>query len=1021
MLIVIVASTLVWVVFTPDRLTPIVRDQAKNFITCNTQIDVVELTFFSTFPEFGLKLNGFTLINPTTGAPSDTLLAAKSAIATIDINAYLDSNQIIIKHILLADTKASVYSDANGHTNYDVFVTDTTTKDTAAFVNPFNLIALNKVSVKNANVSYRDDKSKLSSAIKALNADFIFELKKDLITATLDAQTPELSFTMDTIAFANKLNVVLNVPLTYDMKSQLLTLKSTKASVNKLPINLQGTVQTFAANSDVAMNLLFDTKSYTIKQLFSLVPASYLTSLKDITMDGNIATKGTVKGVFNEKSMPVIDLNVDLAEGNLAYKGFPYKLSDLTANLDVWLNMNKANDSKVTINSFSARTGKSKMEGKGFVDYIMMDDMLFDLDLKMRLNLPELKPMIPANLKLTMAGMVDGTATTRFMLSDAMNANLEKIQFSGKWNASNLDVKYDTISVFSDKAMVDIHLKKKNAAFLNASVWSNKLKVLQGKNTEMSLSNFKMQAETSNLTQTTQMQNMQLGFNFDQLAGTMDKMAVQLDKSVAQAGVKINFSDTVNMPQVNCNFDVSALNYTADSMQASVAYPKGSFTMRSDVQDPSKIIFDVNYRSTSTRANSGGNGFDARVMDVLANILYDKKASSTMLQWQPKGHIVMNDAHARLQNTDANISIPAVEFDFTPNEYNIKKAKMTVDNSDFELKGKLWNVTDYLNDKGLLMGDFTFNSQTIDLNRLMALTSGLGEKENKEPTEEKTVAATTPTDSAALAYMVPKGIDITLNADVKKALFSTDSAENVIGKLFVKDGLLVLQDMRFTTSAAKMQLTAMYKTPRKNHLYVGLDYHMLDVEISSLLKMIPDIDSIMPMLRSFAGKGEFHLAVETYMDSMYNLKKSTLRGVSSIKGQDLVLMDGQTFSEIAKKLLFSRKTTNKIDSVSAEVTIFKNEVDIYPFQIVMDKYKAVIAGKHNLDMTFDYHISLTDSPLPIKLGVNVTGDLDDMKIRLAKCKYAKLYRPAQRKEVDKQQLKIRDMIRKALTSRVVEE
>ncbi len=186
-----------------------------------------------------------------------------------------------------------------------------------------------------------------------------------------------------------------------------------------------------------------------------------------------------------------------------------------------------------------------------------------------------------------------------------------------------------------------------------------------------------------------------------------------------------------------------------------------------------------------------------------------------------------------------------------------------------------------------------------------------------------------------------------------------------------------LTDSPSTTPAARMQLTAMYRTPRKNHLFLGLDYHMLDIEIGELLTMIPDIDSLMPMLRSFSGKGEFHIAVETYMDSLYNLKKSTLRGASSIKGNDLVLMDGETFSEIAKTLKFSKKTENKVDSLSAEFTIFRNEIDIYPFLLVMDKYRAVIAGRHNFDLSYDYHISVVDSPLPLKLGVDVKGNEDD--------------------------------------------
>ncbi len=111
---------------------------------------------------------------------------------------------------------------------------------------------------------------------------------------------------------------------------------------------------------------------------------------------------------------------------------------------------------------------------------------------------------------------------------------------------------------------------------------------------------------------------------------------------------------------------------------------------------------------------------------------------------------------------------------------------------------------------------------------------------------------------------------------------------------------------------------------------------------------------------------------------------------------------------------------NRVDSLSAEFTIFKQEIDVYPFMIVMDKYKAVISGQHNFDMNFKYHISVVDCPLPIKLGVDVTGNMDDMKYRLAKCKYKEFYRPTSRKLVENKQLEIRKMIRDALLKRVAE-
>ncbi len=121
-----------------------------------------------------------------------------------------------------------------------------------------------------------------------------------------------------------------------------------------------------------------------------------------------------------------------------------------------------------------------------------------------------------------------------------------------------------------------------------------------------------------------------------------------------------------------------------------------------------------------------------------------------------------------------------------------------------------------------------------------------------------------------------------------------------------------------------------------------------------------------------------------------------------------------------KKLKFNKKTQNRVDSLSAEFTIFRNEIDVYPFLIVLDKYKAVVAGRHNFDLSFDYHISVVDSPLPFKLGVDVKGNADHLSYSLAKCRYAEYYRPASRKVVENKQLELRKLIRETLTQKVKE-
>ena len=151
------------------------------------------------------------------------------------------------------------------------------------------------------------------------------------------------------------------------------------------------------------------------------------------------------------------------------------------------------------------------------------------------------------------------------------------------------------------------------------------------------------------------------------------------------------------------------------------------------------------------------------------------------------------------------------------------------------------------------------------------------------------------------------------------------------------------------------------------------------------------------------------------MKANYEPKVSTLRGACSIFGKDLVVLDNETFTTISKLLMFNKKTENIVDSISAEITLYKDEIDVYPFCVSIDNYMAALGGRHNLDMSFDYHVNLLK---PLYLGVDVTGTFDDLNIKLAPCRYAKDFRPLFHGKVDTQSAELRATIRNSMRKNV---
>ena len=139
-------------------------------------------------------------------------------------------------------------------------------------------------------------------------------------------------------------------------------------------------------------------------------------------------------------------------------------------------------------------------------------------------------------------------------------------------------------------------------------------------------------------------------------------------------------------------------------------------------------------------------------------------------------------------------------------------------------------------------------------------------------------------------------------------------------------------------------------------------------------------------------------------------------------------MDNEVFDNIKKKLLMSKKAENRIDSLSVELQVLRDRVELFPFLVHMDRYSAVIAGRHNIDEDFDckYHISITDTPLPIRLGVNIEGPVADIAatpvkhIKLTKCKYGRTFNPKRMDVTDQQILEMKRIILTTLQSTVKE-
>ena len=1008
LLVLIAVGTLLYTVFTPERLTPIVDGLMGNYLTCDHRIGEVELTVFSTFPEVGVRVKDVTLINATADAPSDTVAHIASATGIVNVQRYLDNKDLEINKLLLDGVAATLYTDSLGNSNYMVFRSDTASTDTTSAW-PFGTINLNELALGISSVRYTDMPSGIDVMLLNTGADIEGVMSGDsVVNGKLSLDCGSATVMYHKKDFLNRQALSVSMPaFRLNLDSLGVSVDDTRVTIGDFLLSLDG--RAAIPNDTVLIDMDARTmNTWAVDSLLALVNRNLPDLNLNYDIHGNATVSAHVSGIYYTHHYPQISAHAVLTDGSGSIDGVPYKLEDVNADADIVLDLNDSTKTSVAIHSASARTRQSAVTAKGRIDQLLAD-MQLDLDINADLNLPDVKDYLPSNMSLT--GRAKGPLKIKTRLSDLTNARFDKVVASTQLNVSGLDLKYDDIAAQAEAADIALRLPSGNAKapFAHIGLKTPKVNAAKQGNFSGHIEKVDLSADINDITRKNAKQLIAtVVYDFGHLTADMDNMHADLASPRGKAAVDYDMSGSGAIPAIDATLKSEKVDFGMDTIQASLKSPDIAVNLKGQSGRKDQVLASVKYSGSHISAKMGSQ--IAAEMATLAfngSVRQDDKQFEFLNIWNPDLKIKLGDGYADFALLPYRLEIPGIDFDFTPDNAVIRNSRVRLGNSDFALDGNVTNLNRWLSGEANLGGDLNFTSNYTDVNQLMDLTSGFGEKDS---------TATEPIDDGGDPFMVPKGVDLVLHTRIHKAAIGRQIANELGGNLYINDGTLVLEEMGFICQAARLQLTALYRTPRRNHIYAGVDLHMLDIHIHELIDMIPDAQEMLPMLSSFSGKAEFHLALETFMNAKYELKTSTSIGAASLEGKDLVLLDSETFTKIAKLLMFRKKTENVVDSISAEITLWNRQVDIYPFMMSIDKYAAAVGGQHNLNGTYDYHISLVK---PLAIGVNVkTGDDKKLHIKPTTPKYKSNFEPVKRNGVEAQNLKLREQIRAALKSNV---
>ena len=764
-----------------------------------------------------------------------------------------------------------------------------------------------------------------------------------------------------------------------------------------------------------------------IQGMLSNYLVNFIPEVKDIKTDCKLNIEADINGVYDSYAgtLPDFTASVNIPEAGIRYTGLPY---DIRFGIDAIAS--KAEDEKinVSLNKIKATGSGLTVSVKGGAADVLGADPQLNIDTKLYACLDSLQKFLPDSTDIQAKGSIDAHLAGNMKMSQLDIYNFAGADLKGEVTFRDIDVNspHDTLSVKIDSLGVSVgpevrksrrdpsrsfnmlavngHIRKadinfKEALFIKAKDLSASAKnSLPEENEADGISYFSgnisadilsvkdafgsriMMRQSKN---TFRMMPKRGQPTLPVLTFTSDNKRIALMSGVNRAVL----SDSKIKAKAAMNTIDRKLKMQAFMDSLARQYP--------EIPRDSLLMHSMARRRQHT-VPEWMKEEEFRESDI--DIRLDKTLAKYFREWDLNGNIGVGSGLVMTPHFPLRNSLKGFSCSFDNDRVAIDSLKLTAGKSELCARGELTGLRMALLRKGLLKLDVDITSDGMNANELLrAYNAGSSFKpENHMNSEdvsdeeylEMVMADTTSHEKKSNLIVIPANLNANISVDASHITYSNLDISKATAELIIKERCMQITGTRAMTNMGEITFDGFYSTRTKKDLKSGFSLNLIDITAEKVIDLMPSVDTIMPLLKSFKGLLNCEIAGTARIDTSMNIVMPSINGIIRIGGENLSISDNELFKTLARKLMFRNKKEGRIDKMTVEGVIKDNVMEIFPFVMSVDRYSLAMSGKQNLDMSFRYHVSVLKSPLIVRLGVDLYGtDFDHLKFKIGKPKY----------------------------------
>ena len=817
-----------------------------------------------------------------------------------------------------------------------------------------------------------------SSRARSIRIDKVQLEDRPLLIFTSPADTLHALMAMRRLQLPIGLEVDARFP-ERDDEALEVTLNRLMLKLSALELNAQGSLLSLADGWDLDVQAAID--QCPVGDLIKEYRKNF-DFLKKLDTDARVSLDAAAKGRFGKGELPSMRARLLVPPATVDYEGMGRKglvAVDLSAQTD------DLKEVDARVDRLRLEMAGARIDVKGSARDVLGKDPLIALSGRAAARLDSLVQVFLPEQGISATGSLDLDLQGSSRLSHLSASRIGKARIEGNLSGKDISVLYpkDSIDAFLPSLQLNVSTRG-NSIGLNALI------------------------DTLDVTY----QNMFIrggGVHVNgeakdkSLAGSLSLAALDLRDS---EGLSVSLSDNTEHFRLNpadTLLPTPRLKLKSRSRGLDIRLGEDRYTLEN-------LVFDAGARRHLRRPGTGRPRRDSLARRArLEQLAKDEFASADIRislsdalkkyfrEWDVEGTVALEKARIGMPSMPLETSLSAFSGDFDNDTLAVSSLSLHAGESDLSARARLSGMRRAIlgRSRSPLKLKADLRSERIDVNQLLGAL---------DRPRKVSASASEKTDTSAARsklLVLPANLEVDFSFEANEILYRELEISWASAEAAMRNRTLQITNALAASNMGDVYVEGFYSTRTKEDLRAGFNLNLVDITAEKIISLMPAVDTLLPMLKSFSGDLDCELAVTSAIDTSMNLILPSMDGVLRISGKDLMLNGSEELSRLAGMLMFKNRNKIQIDKMSVAGILKDNILEVFPFVLDVDRYQLAASGWQRLENEFRYHISVLKSPLLTKFGVNAWGpDFDHIHYGLGKAKYRNANVPVYTTQLD---------------------